>query len=354
VPIDESGEARREREGCPICTSLHRRSVERMRRVERAGYPDIHRFLQTVGEDVSLRRVIRHFGRGHDRFSPPSEDTEIPAWLFEDEEEFERYMHQYGYCRTIDDLCPHISPRSVSTCDRIDHPECGLWRENVLRERVADLEATRPPRGLVAVADDEGAGRVALVEPLTVNQPLEIEIGGAHAGIYASNVVSIDGNQLLIRVPTRLKETLSVAPGERLTIFYRGRVSKYGFETIVRALHQGRVVVEPPTTVTIASRRSPRIPLRNARADVERFEQGSAQITGRGIDASIRGLRLVLPVELAQWERVRVTVHLPDGPLAVQGEIVRVEPGSDGEFVHGIYFTGLSAEEVARLRKLGN
>lgn len=97
MPIDESGEARREREGCLICKSLHRRSVERMRRVERAGYPDIQRFLQTVGEDVSLRWVIRHFGRGHDRFSPTSEDTEIPAWLYEDEEEFERYMHQYGY-----------------------------------------------------------------------------------------------------------------------------------------------------------------------------------------------------------------------------------------------------------------
>ncbi|HET6781814.1 MAG TPA: flagellar brake protein, partial [bacterium] len=311
-----------------------------MRRVERAGYPDIHRFLQTVGEDVSLRWVIRHFGRGHDRFSPPSEDTEIPTWLFEDEEEFERYMHQYGYCRTIDDLCPHIASRSVSTCAEVDHPECGAWRENVLRERVADLEATRLPGSLAAAAGDADAGRVALVEPLTVNQPLEIEVGGAHAGIYASAVVAIERNQLLIRVPTRLKETLSVAPGERLTIFYRGRVSKYGFETTVRAVHQGRVGVEPPTTVTIASRRSPRIPLRNSRADVERVEQGSVQVSGRGIDASIRGLRLVLPVELAQWERVRVTVHLPDGELTVQGEVVRVEPGSDGEFVHGIYFTG--------------
>ncbi|GEM_PF-1588867 len=354
MPIDESGEARREREGCPICKSLHRRSVERMRRVERAGYPDIQRFLQTVGEDVSVRWVIRHFGRGHDRFSPPSEDTEIPAWLYEDEEEFEHYLHQYGYCRTIDDLCPHIAPRSVSTCDRVNHPECGIWRENVLRELVADLEAARPAGGVAAMVGDAGGGRVALVEPLTANQPLEIEIGGAHAGIYASTVVAIDGNQLLIRVPTRLKETLSVSPGERLTIFYRGRVSKYGFDTTVRALHQGRVAVALPSTVTIASRRSPRIPLRNARADVERIEQGGAQIAGRGIDASIRGLRLVLPIELGQWERVRVTVHLPDGPLTVQGEIVRVEPGSDGEFVHGIYFTGLSPEEVARLRKLGN
>jgi hypothetical protein len=354
VPIDESGEARREREGCPICKSLHRRSVERMRRVERAEYPDIHRFLQTVGEDVSLRWVIRHFGRGHDRFSPPSEDTEIPNWLFEDEEEFERYMHQYGYCRTIDDLCPHIAPRTVSTCDRIDHPECGIWRENVLRERVMNLELARPAGLAAATAGDLGAGRVALVEPLTVNQPLEIEIGGAHAGIYASAVVAIDATQLMIRVPMRLKETLSVTPGERLTIFYRGRVSKYGFDTMVRALHQGRVVVEPPSTVTIASRRSPRIPLRNARIDVERIEQGSARLAGRGIDASIRGLRVILPEELAQWERVRVTVHLPDGPLAIQGEVVRVEPGNDGEFVHGVYFTGLSADDVARLRKLGN
>lgn len=349
--VDESEEARREREGCPVCRSLHRHSAERMRRADRLGYPEIHRFLQTVGEDVPLRWVIRHFGRSHDRFSPPSDDMALPPWLFEDEEEFERYMHQYGYCVTIDDLCPHIPSRTPSTCDRIDHPECALWRETVLREKLMDVEALRPVAPVAAPGSDM-SGRVALVEPLTANQPLEVEAAGAHAGIYSSTVVSIDANQLVITIPTRLAETLSLSPGDRLTVFYRGRVSKYGFDTAVRTLHQGRAVVEPPAAVTIASRRSPRIPLRNPQVRLERIEQGGTSVTGRGIDASIRGLRVALPVGLAQWERVRVTVSLPDGPLAVEGEVVRVEPAGN-EVVHGIYFTRLSAEQTARLQKLG-
>lgn len=195
-------------------------------------------------------------------------------------------------------------------------------------------------------------GRLTLVEPLTATQPLEIETAGTR-GIFASTVVAVDPNQLVITMPTRHGEPLSLAVGDRLTVFYRGRVSKYGFDTTVRTLRPGHVVLEPPGEVVIASRRSPRIPLRNAPIHLERIEQGGAKVRGRGIDVSVRGLRVGLPLELPQGERVRVTVPLADGPLAVQGEVVRAEPGGPGEIVHGISFTRLSATQVARLRKLG-
>ena len=215
----------------------------------------------------------------------------------------------------------------------------------------SESDEARPDRD-ESVTGAGSDGRVTLVEPLTVTQPLEIETAGAR-GIYASTVVAVDPSQLVITMPTRHGEPLSLALGDRLSVSYRGRVSKYGFDTTVRALRPGQVIVELPAAVVIASRRSPRIPLRNASIDLERIEQGGAKVRGRGIDVSIRGLRVGLPLELAQGERVRVTVPLPDGPLGVHGEVVRVEPGGRGEIVHGIYFTRLSAKQVARLRKLG-
>lgn len=349
VQIEESEEARRERDACPVCRSPQRHSVERMRRMERLAYADIHRYLLVMGEDASLRWVIRHFLRGHDLLSPAG-DADLPTWLFDDEEEFERYMHQYGYCRTIDDLCPHIPPRTVSSCEEIGHPECGPWRAYALRERVADLEAhrTAPPPPAA-----EATGPLSLVEPLAVNQVLEVEVEkGARPGIYGSAVVAIDASQLVISLPTRLKETLALAPGDRIGVYYQGRVSKYAFETAVRAVQGSRVILEPPVTVGIASRRSPRISLRDSMARVVRMEAGGAEVAGTGIDASARGMRLVLPEELSQWERVRITLQLPDGPLAVDGEVVRVEREAAGRVVHGIYFMGLTPQDIARLRQL--
>lgn len=351
MTIEESEEARGEREACPVCRSPQRRSVERMRRVERASLTDLHRCFQVMGEDVSLRWVIRHFGRGHDLLSS-TDETDLPAWLFDDEEEFERYMHQYGYCRTIDDLCPHISPRTASTCEQVNHPECDRWQLYTLRERIADLE-TRPV-GPVPAPTPDAPGPHTLIEPLTADQPIEVEAGaGSRSGIYGSTVVSMAPTQLVITLPARLRETLALDPGDRVTIFYRGRVSKYGFETVVRAVEGGRVVVDPPTTIGIASRRSPRIPLQGSAVHVVRVEHKDAPVHGRGVDASLRGVRLALAEELAQWERIRITLTLPDGALEADGEVVRVERVAPNEIMHGIFFTNLSEHDVDRLRRLG-
>src|SRR3990170_4619603 len=97
----ESDAARRERESCPVCGSVHRQTIERMRRMEHAAYADIRRYLQSLDEDVSLRWMMRHFGRGHDLLTP-ADEAGVPAWVFEDESELVRFMEQYGYCRTID------------------------------------------------------------------------------------------------------------------------------------------------------------------------------------------------------------------------------------------------------------
>src|SRR3989442_5336694 len=118
---------------------------------------------------------------------------------------------------------------------------------------------------------------------------------------------------------------MALVAGDRVTVSYQGRVSKYVFETAVRSVREGRVELEPPGTIGIASRRSPRVPLRDTTVRVKRVEQGGEELVGTAMDASIQGVRVVMSTGLPQWERVRVTVSLPDGPLDVDGEVVRVE-----------------------------
>jgi hypothetical protein len=344
----ESDAARRERESCPICTSAHRRTVERMRRGERAAYTEIRRFLLSVDEDVSLRWIMRHFGRGHDLLSPV-EDNGPPAWVIADEAELVRFTQAYGYCRTIDDLCPHVPAGAVRDCEAVDHPECARFRRYSFRERLLDAEARPAP-----AAEASGGGAHTLVEPLALNQSIEVESrGGPRRGIYASTVLALGPDAIAISVPTRLAEMLPLAPGDRIAVSYQGRVSKYHFETHVRGVRENRVEIAHPAAVSIASRRSPRIPLRDSAVRVVRIERGGDELTGSAANVSREGLRLILPSELVHWERVRLTIALADGPLVAEAEVVRIDPLASGGAAHGMYFTGLAPEDQARLQRLG-
>lgn len=344
----ETDAARREREACPICVSTHRRTVDRMRRVERASYAEIRRYLGSMDEDVSLRWIMRHFGRGHDLLVP-AEDGGVPGWVYEDEAELLRFAQDYGYCRTIDDLCPHVAPHLVSDCETVAHPECERFRRYTFRERLLDVEARTP----VAPATPAGAPHT-LVEPLVVNQSIEVESrGGPRRGIYASTVLALAADIIAISVPTRLAEMLPLAPGDRIGVSYQGRVSKYNFETTVQGIRENRVEIGHPPAVSIASRRSPRIPLRDSSARVVRIERGGDEISGSAANVSQEGLRLILASELVHWERVRITVSLADGPLTAEAEVVRIEALPAGGVAHGMYFTGLAPEDRARLQRLG-
>jgi len=349
VSLPESDVARRERDLCPVCRSAHRPTVERMRRMERTSYDEIRRYLQSLDDEISLRWIMRHFGRGHDMLVP-ADDSSLPAWVLADDAELARYLEQYGYCRTIDDLCPHVPARTVSSCDVVDHPECERFRRYALRERVLDAEARH-----VAPAPDAARGTPqALVEPLVVHQSVEVESrSGPRRGIYASSVLALQADAIAISVPTRLHELLPLAPGDRIAVSYQGRVSKYVFETTVRGVRENRVEVAHPAAVSIASRRSPRIPLQDSAVRVVRIERGGDELVGSVANASAQGLRVILPAELVQWERVRITISLADGPLAAEGEVVRVEPLASGAVAHGIYFTGLTPEDLGRLQRLG-
>lgn len=344
----ESDAARRERESCPVCASAHRQTIERMRRMERAAYADIRRYLESLDEDVSLRWIMRHFGRGHDLLTPADEGG-VPAWVFEDEAELVRFMEQQGYCRTIDDLCPHVPARTVSDCETIDHQECERFRRYAFRERLLDAEVRAPAAAVPAAGTPH-----TLVEPLTVNQNVEVESrSGPRRGIFASTVLALAPEAIAVSVPTRLHEMLPLSPGDRVAISYQGRVSKYVFETTVRGIRENRVEVAHPPAVSIASRRSPRIPLRDSAVRVVRIERGGEELTGSAANVSLEGLRVILTSELVHWERVRITVSLADGPLTSEAEVVRVEILASGAVAHGIYFTGLAPEDLGRLQRLG-
>jgi len=349
VITKESDAARRERDHCPVCQSAHRHTIERMRRMEHAAYGDIRRYIQSLDDDISLRWLMRHFGRGHDVLTQ-ADDTHLPRWIFEDDAELGRYMEQYGYCRTIDDLCPHVPARAVSSCEAVDNPECERFRRYALRERVLEAET----RSITPSATSAPDAPHALVEPLVVNHGLEVESrSGPRRGIYASSVLALQTDAIAISVPTRLHELLPLAAGDRIVISYQGRVSKYVFETTVRGVRENRVEVSHPSAVSIASRRSPRIALKDSVVRVVRTERGGDELTGTAANASAQGLRVILPSELVQWERVRLTVSLADGPLVAEGEVVRVERLGSGSVAHGIYFTGLTAEDMGRLQRLG-
>jgi len=194
----------------------------------------------------------------------------------------------------------------------------------------------------------------ALVEPLVVNQGLEVENRtGPRRGIFASSVLALQSDAIAISVPTRLHELLPLGAGDRIVISYQGRVSKYVFETTVRGVRENRVEVSHPSAVSIASRRSPRMSLKDSAVRVVRMERGGEELTGTAANASAQGLRVILPSELVQWERVRLTVSLADGPLVAEGEVVRVERLGSGSVAHGIYFTSLTAEDMGRLQRLG-
>ena len=347
--IPETAEAQRERERCPVCRSPHRPMIERMRHAERAAYAEIYRILQPDA-GISLRWLVRHFTRGHE-FLAPSGDSKLPGWLVEDDNELQRYKREQGYCRTIEDLCPHVPAGTISACEIVAHPECERFRLYTLRERLIDVEVHNVPPPAAAPADTE---RVALTEPLVPQQRVEVETkSGQQRGIFSSTVLAIEPSLIGISMPARLQEAMALVAGDRVTVSYQGRVSKYVFETAVRSVREGRVDLEPPGTIGIASRRSPRVPLRDSTVRVRRVEHGGEELAGTAMDASMQGVRVVMSTGLPQWERVRVTVSLPDGPLDVDGEVVRVERLGTGQIAHGIYFTSLGPDDIARLRRLG-
>jgi hypothetical protein len=347
--IPESPEAQQEREQCPVCLSPLRRAIEHMRYIDRAGYAEIHRALPADAV-ISLRAVIRHFTRGHESGSP-RDVSQLPAWLLEDDAELERYMREQGYCRTIEDLCPHVPAGTISTCDQIGHPECERFRLHLMRERLLDMEMRVPWAPAPGPLTSE---RVMLTEPLVPQQRVEVETpGGSRRGIFASTVLAIDPALIAITALTRLHETLPLAPGDRVRVSYQGRTSKYVFETTVRAVRETRVDLDPPATIGIASRRSPRIPLRDSVVRIKRIERGGEEVTGTALDVGAQGMRIVMAIEIPQWERVQVTVSLPDGPLVADGEVVRVERMSPGQVALGLYFVGVGPDDLVRLRRLG-
>lgn len=323
--------------------------IERMRHADRAAYAEIYRALQP-DTGISLRWLIRHFTRGHE-FVAPRDDSQLPGWLLEDDTELQRYMREQGYCQTIEDLCPHVPPGTISTCEQVAHPECERFRLHALRERLLDAEVHNVTLPVTAPG---GGERVTLTEPLVPQQRIEVEAkSGPRHGIFSSTVLAIEPSQIAISMPTRLQETMALVPGDRVTVSYQGRVSKYVFETAIRAVRETRVDLEPPAAIGIASRRSPRMPLRDSAVRVARVERGREELAGTALDASLQGVRVVMSTELLQWERVRVTVSLPDGPLVTDGEVVRVERLGAGQVAHGIYFISLSPDDIARLRRLG-
>lgn len=189
---------------------------------------------------------------------------------------------------------------------------------------------------------------------MAVGQVIEVDpADDLRAGLFESSVVALTPVHMAIALPHRPAETLAVRAGATLRIGYQGQVSKYAFETVVREVGSDVLIVDLPTSVDIASRRANRVSLNRSPVSIQRVERDTEELGGVGIDISAWGMRVILPAALEQWERVRVEVTLPDGPLTVDAQVVRIEEQGPSEIAHGLYYPHLTSDELTRLRLLG-
>src|SRR2546425_13192549 len=143
-----------------------------------------------------------------------------PAWLLDDDAELDRYTLEQGYCRTIEDLCPHVPAGTLSTCDQIGHPECERFRLHLMRERLIDTEM----RAGVVPSGPLTGDRVMMTEPLVPQHRIEVEApGSSRRGIFGSTVLALEPTVITITMPPRLQETLALQAGERVRVSYQGR-----------------------------------------------------------------------------------------------------------------------------------
>jgi c-di-GMP-binding flagellar brake protein YcgR len=197
-------------------------------------------------------------------------------------------------------------------------------------------------------------GRYPLVEPMVPDQPIEVEpVDRPRAGVYQSSVVAVTPAHIAISRPKRRAELLKLTAGATLRVRYQGQVSKYAFESVVREVQPDLVILDLPANIDIASRRADRVTLKGAPITVVRLDHDAAELLGAGIDVSAWGIQVVLPEPLAQWERVRLIVTLPDGPMTLDAQVVRIEQQGPSDFAHGLYYPHLTSEELSRLRQLG-
>lgn len=197
-------------------------------------------------------------------------------------------------------------------------------------------------------------GRYPLVESMVPDQPIEVEpVDRPRAGVYQSSVVAVTPVHIAISRPQRRAELLKLTAGATLRVRYQGQVSKYAFESVVREVQPDLVILDLPANIDIASRRADRVTLKGAPITVVRLEHDTEEVRGAGVDVSAWGMRVVLPEPLALWERVRVVVTLPDGPMTLDAQVVRIEQQGPSDFAHGLYYPHLTSEELSRLRQLG-
>src|SRR5256712_13008366 len=156
---------------------------------------------------MSPRWPVRHFTRGPE-FLAPSCDSKLAGWAGEDDNELQRYKREQGYCRTIEDLCPHVPAGTISTCEIVAHAECERFRLYTLRERLIDVEVHNVPPPAAAPADAE---RAALTEPLAPQQRVEVETkSGQQRGIFSSTVLAIEPSLIGLTMPARLAAAMAL------------------------------------------------------------------------------------------------------------------------------------------------
>jgi hypothetical protein len=84
---------------------------------------------------------------------------------------------------------------------------------------------------------------------------------------------------------------------------------------------------------------------------IDQHQQEVGQGMGRTLNVSVSGIRLETHAPLDTDSVVALTIGLEDDTIQIKGQVVHLEPNSEGRFEAGIEFFDVGQAEQAMLQK---
>ncbi|ADU51112.1 type IV pilus assembly PilZ [Thermaerobacter marianensis DSM 12885] len=197
--------------------------------------------------------------------------------------------------------------------------------------------------------------------PLVVNQTVELSFvgdppAGWAEGPYRTHVLDVGPNGVVLALPMARQRWVVPRPGQAVRVVYRDPRDPqadrgvYSFVTVVvdaRVAPEPELVVALPQRVERVQRRhwvrlDLRLPVR-----LERRTDPPQVLTGRTLDVSGGGARVVVSGTVATGELVRVEVEFPGWRARATARVVRVESGD--EPVAGLEFVEIDPRVQDRI-----
>lgn len=197
-----------------------------------------------------------------------------------------------------------------------------------------------------------------------VGDYVEIEIPeGYFHGEYASRIVFLDEQRLVITTPRLGGAIVSLREGQVIHISVPKRDARYNFEAVVMDVDGSKpdlLTLKPDTTAIRKQRRSDvRLAVRLPVELLYFYRQGIpvASYTVYSIDLSAGGIKLEMPEDYPPQTKFKLAIHLPDEEIAVQARVVRsgilsnTDLGGNPSFWVSLKFFNISEAKQKKILK---